>query len=109
MKSRIGIMLALALALAPAAVIADGGSERAWRALKAGEILPLTRILEVVHRDFAGDVIEVELERSDGRWIYEIKLLSTKGAVIELDYDARDARLLRTKGSGVGAARRSNR
>lgn len=86
---------------------ADSRSERAFNALKAGEILQLSRILQEVHRDFSGDVIEVELDRSDGRWVYEIKLLSAQGAVIELDYDARDARLLKTKGSGVNAARRS--
>jgi uncharacterized membrane protein YkoI len=39
----------------------------------------------------------VELERDDGRWLYEIKLLRTGGALVKLKIDARDGRIIGAK------------
>lgn len=72
--------------------------ERARRALEAGEVLPLGAVLERIERDFPGQVIEVELERDDGMWLYEVKLIRSGGAVVELEVDARNGELLRIKG-----------
>jgi uncharacterized membrane protein YkoI len=76
----------------------SGGHDRARRALESGEILPLREILGRVERDTPGQVIEVELEREAGRWVYEIKLLAAGGAIVELEVDARDGAVLRRKG-----------
>lgn len=76
---------------------ADDDQERALGALRAGEIVPLRDILSQAERDFDGEMIEVELEREDGRWIYEIKLLAPGGRVMELEYDARTKALLETE------------
>ena len=78
-------------------VQADDDHDRALRALKAGEILPLRVVLERLGRDHAGEVIEVELERDDGRWVYEIKMLRSDGGVFELEVDARTADVLEAK------------
>ena len=72
------IHLAAASVLAwPAGGRADGGRDhdhdRARQALEAGEVLPLRAIIERVERSYPGQVLEVELERDGGRWIYEIK------------------------------------
>jgi uncharacterized membrane protein YkoI len=76
----------------------DHDHDRARQALEAGEILPLRSILERVERDNPGQVMEVELERKPGgRWIYEIKLLRTGGALVKLRVDARDGSLLDSK------------
>lgn len=89
---------------------ADGDHELARRALEAGEVLSLRSVLERVERDFPGEVIEVELEREGGRWIYELKILRRGGGLLELEIDARDATVLRAKGddirSGGGGGRR---
>jgi uncharacterized membrane protein YkoI len=90
-------MLALAVA-APAQAGDSSGHDRARRAVETGEILPLREILRLVERDTSGQVMEVELEREAGRWIYEIKLLTAGGAIIELEVDARDGTVLRRKG-----------
>jgi uncharacterized membrane protein YkoI len=82
----------------PAQAGDSNGHERARRAVESGEILPLREILQRVERDTPGQVIEVELEREAGRWVYEIKLLATGGAMVELEVDARDATVLRRKG-----------
>lgn len=68
--------------------------ERARQAVEAGEVLPLRTVLERVEREYPGQVMEVELEREKGEWIYEIKVLRKKGALIKLKINARDGTLL---------------
>lgn len=82
--------------------------EKARAAMRAGHILPLSRILEAVERDFNGEVIEVELEYEHERWIYELRLLSPRGAVLKLEYDARNAKLFRARGRDLDAARKAH-
>ena len=110
MRSPLALLLLLAV-LAGAAPHAQGGDDddqaNARRALAAGEILTLEKILAAVERSFKGQVVEVELEREDGRWEYEIELLTSEGNVLELTYDAATARLLETEGRGVERARRT--
>ena len=94
---RLAPMLAAALMLVIVPpVSADSDHDRARQALEAGEILPLKTVLERLARDTPGQVMEVELERSSERWIYEIKLLQTGGALIKLKVDARDATVIKT-------------
>ncbi len=76
----------------------DSDHDRARRALEAGEILPLRDILEIVERDYPGQIIEVELERDGGPWFYEIKLIRSGGMISELKLNARDGSLLKIKG-----------
>ena len=91
------VMLVVATAL-PARAGDTRDHDRARQALEAGEILPLRAILERVERDTPGQVIEVELEREGGRWVYEIKVLAQGGAMVALDMDARDGTVLRRRG-----------
>lgn len=80
--------------------------DRARQALEAGEILPLRAILERVERDTPGQVVEIELERESGRWLYEIKVLRAGGSLVKLTLDARDGTVLARKGRGAGSERR---
>lgn len=75
----------------------DDDHERARHALVAGEVLPLRTVLDRIEPDYPGQVMEVELEREDGVWIYEIKLLRAGGALVKLEVDARDGSVLRVK------------
>jgi len=76
-----------------------GDHDRARAALRAGEILPLSAVLERVARAHPGQVLEVELERDDGRWVYELKILDAEGL----------ARLKVDAGSGETLERRMRR
>ncbi len=87
-------VLVLCLALAGPVLADDKDHERARRALEAGEVLPLGEVLARVAREMPGDVLEVELERDDGRWIYEIKLLRADGALLEVEVDAATAAVI---------------
>ena len=96
-----GLLCVAVMALVGVTSMASEGHDRARKALEAGEVLPLRTILERVERDFPGQVIDVELERehngAGGRWVYEIKLLRTGGALVKLKVDARDGSLLNHK------------
>lgn len=87
--------LALILVLLACPALADDDDQyRARRALEAGEILPLPDILAAVEAARPGRVIELELERDDGRWIYELELVTPDGRIYELEIDAATATVL---------------
>lgn len=88
------LLLALALAAAASLALADDDHDRARRAMQAGEIMPLHTLLERVAQRHPGQVVEVELEREDGAWIYELKLLRPDGVLLKLELDARDGTVL---------------
>jgi uncharacterized membrane protein YkoI len=71
--------------------------ERARAAVQAGEVLPLPTLLERLQRTHPGQVLELELDREDGRWIYEIRLLQPDGQLLKLEVDASTAQVLELK------------
>lgn len=89
-----GGLVFTALGAVPSHAVDAQDHDRARRALEAGEILPLRTVLERVERDYPGQIMEVELEQKGERWVYEIKVLRTGGALIKLKIDGRDGRLL---------------
>ncbi len=95
-----GALALIALVAAPALADDDGrhDHDRARRALERGEVLPLDRILAVVRARVPGEVVRVELEREDGVWIYEVRVLDAAGRRIEVHVDAARAVILRIKG-----------
>jgi uncharacterized membrane protein YkoI len=94
------LLLALAAsALDPAAAQPDDGHDRALRALRAGEIAPLPDILATVAERVPGTVIEVELERRNGRYVYEVEVLTPQGMLVETYVDAQDKTILDSRDS----------
>ncbi len=93
------LAFAAALSLIPVSIaVADDDDHIEARALlQRGEIVPLAQILDVVRQRVPGDVIEVELERDDGLWEYEVKVLTPTGIVRKLTLDARNASVLKIK------------
>jgi uncharacterized membrane protein YkoI len=82
-------LLALCTLLAGGAQARDRGDhERARDAVVAGQILPLRTVLDRLEREQAGQVLEIELESDDNRWIYEVKLLQPGGRLLRLEIDA---------------------
>jgi uncharacterized membrane protein YkoI len=89
------VLSAVILALASRAAVADElDHERARAALARGEILPITEILLAASAEVAGDVLEVELEREHGLWVYEVTIIDANGHRREILLDAADARVL---------------
>lgn len=96
------ILLAAALACAAAPALArDDRCRRdqdcAREALVHGEIRPLSEVLGVVRDKVPGDIIEIELDREDGIWVYEVKVLPPSGRRKKLEIDARTLEILKIK------------
>ena len=79
--------------------------ERARAAVQAGQVLPLATLLQQLQRSHPGQVLEVELERDDGRWIYEIKLLQGGGQLLKLELDAATGQVLKARSRPAPSAR----
>lgn len=71
--------------------------DRARAAVQAGEVLPLPTLLERLARTHPGQVLDIELEREDGRWIYEVKLLQPSGQLLKLELDAATGAVLQLR------------
>ncbi len=79
-------------------ILADEEHMEARRLKEAGSILPLEQVLESVRTQLDGRILEVELEREHGRYIYEIELLEHNGRVRKMEIDAVSGELLKIQG-----------
>lgn len=71
----------------------------AQAAVARKEALPLDVILGKVTAAHPGDVVDVDFEREDGRWVYEIKLIEPAGSVLEVDVEASSGAILKSRRS----------
>lgn len=68
--------------------------EEARKALEQGLVRPLEEIIAEARKHVQGDLIEVELEREDGRYIYELEFIQPSGQIIELQLDAKSMAII---------------
>lgn len=61
---------------------------------RSGEILSLEKIFAVARMVKPGRIVDVDLDKEDGRYVYEIELLDASGRVWEMEFDARTGELL---------------
>ena len=95
------LVLALGLFNAGGTLRADERDhELAREALQQGQVLPLRQVLDKVEREYQGQVLKIEFERDDGRYIYEIRVLQKDGRMAKLKVDAVDGRVLTVKRKG---------
>jgi uncharacterized membrane protein YkoI len=66
---------------------------RARDAVEAGEILPLGDVLGIVRGRYAGRVMDVDLKKGGGSWVYKVKLLTPDGQLKRISVDARTGRI----------------
>lgn len=87
--------LLLALASPPTAAqpAKDPAQDVARRAVQQGRYVALEGVVRDALMRHPGQLLEVELD--DG--VYEVEILRADGVVVELDYDARNGRLLKTE------------
>jgi uncharacterized membrane protein YkoI len=92
---RTGSLMGVALlVLSASAQASPDDHDQARAALEAGEIRPIGEILTKAGAEVPGDVVEIELERERGRWVYELKIIATDGRLLEVEMDASDASLI---------------
>lgn len=73
---------------------ADSDHDEARRLQELGDILSLEEILQRARSVHPGRIIEVELDKKHGRYIYEIESVGKSGLVWEMRFDAKSGELL---------------
>ena len=71
--------------------------ELAREALQRKEILPLDEVLRAIRDRVPGEIVEIELEREQDRWIYEVEIIDQSGRMRDVLVDARNAEILGTE------------
>lgn len=102
MKTRMQVGTTLLAAMLGASLLATAGvgsasdskdgkekRETVRALLEAGEIRSLEQVLQRIREEGRGHVLEAELEREDGRYVYEVEVLDDQGKVRKYEYDAR--------------------
>ncbi len=84
------------LAAAQSAPVEDEAEDQevARKALENKEILPLSAVLAKVEGKVTGDIVEIELERKEGQWVYEIEVIGEDGRVRDIDVDAKTGEVI---------------
>ncbi|MGE5165313.1 MAG: PepSY domain-containing protein [Sphingobacteriales bacterium] len=67
------------------------------RAVEAGEIRSLADIITAVRGKLPGEVAGVEIERKEGRWRYEFRVVDRQGRLFDVYIDARNGEIERIK------------
>jgi len=93
----LAIIIVIGLVSEVGDTIASTGHDEARKLKELGEILPLEQIINKARQQYTGRILEVELEREDGRYIYELELLDDKGTVWELEFDAKSGELIKKR------------
>ncbi|WP_089715848.1 PepSY domain-containing protein [Halomonas daqiaonensis] len=87
-------------------------ADEAWRdlheAVREGKIVPLPEILDWLEAHYVGQVLEVELERDDGRMLYEVEMLGPQGQVVEFEFDAASGELIGMEGVNINMMQRED-
>lgn len=78
----------------PTARADDDDLDRLRDAVARGEVMPLSALQEKVRKAFPGEIIRVELDEDDGRFIYEFRVLQSNGRLFEIEMDARTGAVL---------------
>lgn len=94
MRSPTFLALSLTLFACLAGSAAHADHEDAFALREAGEILPFDRIVERALAVVPGTVLEAELERKRGRYVYELELLTPAGRHAKLYLDAKTGELV---------------
>lgn len=86
------------------------GAEKAWADRKSGDdedsvrdavqnnrIMSLSKVKAIVALRFGNNIIDVEIDRKSGQWIYEFKLINNSGRLVEIEVDARTGTILKVE------------
>ena len=79
---------ATALLPSPAAAGDDSRISEVRRLREEGKVLPMEEILARSRQAQPGQVVEVELDDEDGRYVYEVKIIDDADRVHKLELDA---------------------
>lgn len=89
------VLASVGLLASPAGHADDKLNQSEVRQLReAGKILPMEDILARSRAAQPGQIVEVELDRENGKYVYEVKLIDERNAVHKLELDAASGEVL---------------
>lgn len=95
MRGLLPLIVICAIALPATLAHADDDDlDRLRDAVRRAEVMPLSTLQDQVRKTFPGEIISVEIDEDDGRFIYEFKVLQTNGRLLEIEMDAKDGKVL---------------
>ncbi|WP_234238480.1 PepSY domain-containing protein [Billgrantia desiderata] len=100
------LWLSALLVLATPQGLADDHWRSLHDAVRSGQLVALSHILDWLEAHYEGQVLEVELERDDGQPVYEIEMLGPQGQVVEFEFNARSGELIGIEGVNIEGMRR---
>ncbi|MBB3329609.1 putative membrane protein YkoI [Halomonas campaniensis] len=102
----VALLLLLALAGLPPLAAGDDDWQELHERVSRGELVPMATVLDWLEARYAGQVLEVELEREDSRLVYEVEMLGPRGQRVEFAFDAASGELIGIEGVGIDDMRR---
>ena len=93
MVRAVAVLVAAQLESASARDRDDLHREDVRRAVESGEIRSLAEIIAAVRGKLPGEVAGVEIERKDGRWRYEFRVIDSQGRLFDVYIDARNGEI----------------
>lgn len=72
----------------------DHSYDKARKALDRGDILPIDTIFNYLKKQVQGDVVSTFFEFEYGQWVYEFKIIDSKGCLMIVHLDATTGRLI---------------
>ena len=72
----------------------DIGQDEVLELVEQGRIAPLQQFIDDALLRYPGRFLSAELEADDGRYVYEIEVITRERVVMELEYDALSGELL---------------
>lgn len=67
---------------------------------QSGQILSMEDVLQQARAIQPGQLIEAELEREDGSYVYELKIIDEQGRLHKLELDAKTGEVLKHRTRG---------
>ncbi len=101
-----GLLAGLLVQLAALPATAEEHWQELHEAVREERVVALPEILDWLEARYAGQVLEVELERDNGRLVYEIEMLGPQGQKVEFEFDAESGELIGMEGVRIDAMRR---
>ncbi len=74
--------------------LSQSGRGQARDAVQRGEIRPLEEVTARVQQRYPGRLLDAQLRQAQGRWVYDLKMLTRNGRVLRIAVDARTAQIL---------------
>ena len=90
-------LIAVAILLTPLSAAGDtdddsddsSQQDQARDAVRKGLVRPLEEVLTLVRKTVKGDIVEIEFDDDDGRYVYEIEYVDPSGHLMEIKVDAK--------------------